>query len=301
LSFYADSNLPKRLASITFSPDGSSLLAADRIGDVYLLTLPQFPVPHIAAPTKIDVPDDKPPLLGHFSTVTDIAVTHDRVATSDRDNRVRVSHFPSAVNIQSMCLGHTDFVTRVCWVSSSRLLSAGGDGVARLWCPETGTELSSVAISDLTPDNPTAGVIVSLSCSGDIAAAIVHGCPRVVIVAGLTSEKLRVAGSFGLCRSQNDAYSLPTAGEFDSFGRLWVSATESATVCAYDLSSKVDFGEDAVLDAAAMVTIGGGVDGLETTSHWLSGLRKKEFVDAWKGKKRRRNGESDDGKDDDDS
>jgi hypothetical protein len=284
------SNLPKRLAGISFSSDGSCIVAADRIGDVYLLTLPAIPTSEIEAPSSIDISEDDPPLLGHFSTVTDVAMTSGFVATSDRDNRVRVSCFPLAVEIQSMCLGHTDFVTRVCWVSPTRLLSAGGDGSIRLWSSETGTELSSVIIAELCNDNRKADIIVSLSCNGDLAAAVVHGHANVIVVAGLSSGKLYVARSFGLAAAQGGPTALPTTVALDNASRAWVSAAESTTLCAYALSCDGE-NPDAGLEPVETIAIGGGVDTLETTSQWLSGLRKKEFVDVWKGKKRRREGD----------
>ncbi len=52
-------------------------------------------------------------LLGHLSMLLDVAVSNcgKFVITCDRDEKIRVSSYPNAYNINNYCLGHTDFVT----------------------------------------------------------------------------------------------------------------------------------------------------------------------------------------------
>lgn len=56
------------------------------------------------------------------------------IITCDRDEKIRVSHYPNAYNIATYCLGHTEFVTSLKLLKSSNILfSAAGDGTVRMW------------------------------------------------------------------------------------------------------------------------------------------------------------------------
>ena len=76
-------------------------------------------------------------ILGHLSMLLDIVISHcgKYVITCDRDEKIRVSHFPHAYNIQTFCLGHTDFVTclQILPHDPTILLSSSGDGTIRAW------------------------------------------------------------------------------------------------------------------------------------------------------------------------
>ena len=52
-------------------------------------------------------------ILGHLSMLLDIKLSKcgKFIITCDRDEKIRVSHFPNAYNIHNFCLGHSDFVT----------------------------------------------------------------------------------------------------------------------------------------------------------------------------------------------
>ena len=52
-------------------------------------------------------------LLGHLSMLLDVKLSNcgKFVISTDRDEKIRVSHYPNAYNIHNFCLGHTDFVT----------------------------------------------------------------------------------------------------------------------------------------------------------------------------------------------
>ena len=53
-------------------------------------------------------------------------VTDKMVITCERDEKIRVSHFPNGYNINNFCLGHTEFVTCIALVSDDLLLSGSG-------------------------------------------------------------------------------------------------------------------------------------------------------------------------------
>lgn len=48
-------------------------------------------------------------VLGHTSSLLAMALTSDErfVVTSDRDEHIRISHFPRGYRIERFCLGHT--------------------------------------------------------------------------------------------------------------------------------------------------------------------------------------------------
>jgi len=57
-------------------------------------------------------PSDGILLLGHASLLTAMALTQDEnyIITADRDEHIRVSHYPDGHSIERFCLGHTKCV-----------------------------------------------------------------------------------------------------------------------------------------------------------------------------------------------
>ncbi|KAL8828471.1 MAG: hypothetical protein Q9191_002566 [Dirinaria sp. TL-2023a] len=87
-------------------------------------------------------------LLGHVSLLTDLVSVHlsgwyshsgkarDYIITADRDEHIRVSRgIPQSNIIEGYCLGHTDFVSKICVPKQhpQLLLSGGGDGCLMVW------------------------------------------------------------------------------------------------------------------------------------------------------------------------
>lgn len=116
------------------SGDGSGsrevVLAADRGGEVHAMGLP-------ALETTLCV-------AGHTtSIVTDLLLTPHFMVTADRDEKIRVTHFPQASAIQSYCLGHTSVVAGLAGFSGGSgvgqmLVSCGWDHQVCLWAAEGG-------------------------------------------------------------------------------------------------------------------------------------------------------------------
>lgn len=185
--------MPKRPCSITLTTDNSTILCADKFGDVYSLPLtghtvepsatasnakrdstnktdrdsrPSF-VPSATILTvhtkrnrealrqqqKVTNPKagkrslnfDHQLLLGHVSLLTDLACVsvtssllkpRDYILTSDRDEHIRVSRgIPQAHIIEGFCLGHTEFVSKLCIPRAypHLLISGGGDDYLLVW------------------------------------------------------------------------------------------------------------------------------------------------------------------------
>ncbi|XP_047486063.1 tRNA (guanine-N(7)-)-methyltransferase non-catalytic subunit wdr4-like isoform X1 [Penaeus chinensis] len=155
-------NLVKRPVSVDISSDSKMILVADKTGDVYHFPLKggELEVTSVchdkqeASPESESQGNDEeksnvPALLGHLSMLLDVVISQDSrfVITCDRDEKIRVSHYPNSYNIQSFCLGHREFVTQIDILPShsNLLLSCSGDGTLRLWEYEKG---QCVAVTD---------------------------------------------------------------------------------------------------------------------------------------------------------
>lgn len=175
--------MARRPCAIAITSDDSTILCADKFGDVY--ALPLIPSPeyeHIetqpseendVTAQKQFVPaasvltvhsgrnrkvleeqmkqaskgqsKGKEPLkfkhellLGHVSMLTDIAYTNvdgrSYIITADRDEHIRISRgAPQAHIIEGFCQGHEAFVSRLCLLNSSLLVSGGGDPYLFVW------------------------------------------------------------------------------------------------------------------------------------------------------------------------
>jgi WD40 repeat protein len=98
-------------------------------------------------------------LLGHTaSMLTSVHVVpvqdtatgrqHQLILTSDRDEKIRVSQFPSTYRIEGFLLGHEAFVSSIAVLSSRGLcVSVGGDNTLRLWDLTTYHELATADIA----------------------------------------------------------------------------------------------------------------------------------------------------------
>ncbi|KAL1929855.1 hypothetical protein VTP01DRAFT_1009 [Rhizomucor pusillus] len=130
----------KRVNALGFDEAGK-IVVADKFGDVYC---------HPVEEQKEGEDAKMAPIVGHVSMVTDMALTPgDKfVVTSDRDEHIRVSHYPNGYNIETFCLGHTDVVTCIKVVpwNGDVLVSAGGDGSLRTWKYLQGQQLSNLDI-----------------------------------------------------------------------------------------------------------------------------------------------------------
>ncbi|XP_045441228.1 tRNA (guanine-N(7)-)-methyltransferase non-catalytic subunit WDR4 isoform X2 [Pipistrellus kuhlii] len=107
----------RRCTALTFTASEEKLLVADKSGDVY-----SFSVLEPNECGKLE--------LGHLSMLLDVAVSPDDryILTADRDEKIRVSWALAPHNIESFCLGHTEFVSRIFVVPDhpELLLSSSG-------------------------------------------------------------------------------------------------------------------------------------------------------------------------------
>ncbi|KAM0125566.1 hypothetical protein ACHAP3_009681 [Botrytis cinerea] len=210
----SDRTMPKRPCALATTDDCSTIISADKFGDVY--SLPLIPSPSVPS-AKEDVSTEKQApkkfqpsasaltvhsvrnlkaleaqkkqtnkvsektgpdfehklLLGHVSMLTDILAAsvsgRHYILTADRDEHIRVSRgIPQSHVIEGFCLGHIEYVSRLC-IPSTRpetLISGGGDDDLHVWSWLNESLLSKVNLKseveafgpETTKDEPEADV-----------------------------------------------------------------------------------------------------------------------------------------------
>lgn len=106
-------------------------------------------------------------LLGHASMLTDLLLatssttlpkgnqTRHYIITADRDEHIRISRgLPQAHIIEGYCLGHKEFVSKIC-VPQSRsdlLISGGGDDCLCTWKWEEGRLMQRMNLREIVQD-----------------------------------------------------------------------------------------------------------------------------------------------------
>ncbi|ODQ76926.1 hypothetical protein BABINDRAFT_178525 [Babjeviella inositovora NRRL Y-12698] len=141
--------LAKRPCAIASSEDSSQMIVGDKFGDVYNIG--------VTTPAVEDLKTFPQPILGHVSMLSDVVYAkHDGkeyVLTADRDEHVRVSHFPKSYVIKKWLFGHKEFVTNMLIPSwaPERLVTSGGDDFICSWdwTAETNNLLDTFSVRDL--------------------------------------------------------------------------------------------------------------------------------------------------------
>ncbi|CAI8614217.1 unnamed protein product [Vicia faba] len=141
----------KRVTAVAISNDGLHVCFADKFGLVWVVDLNQ---------TSKDKKPTPTPLLSHYcSIITSLEFSPDNrfIISADRDFKIRVTNFPKnllngAHEIQSFCLGHTEFVSCLAFVPAqesphSLLLSGSGDSTVRLWDISSGALLDTCEVA----------------------------------------------------------------------------------------------------------------------------------------------------------
>lgn len=136
---------PKRPCAVLTSLDDSTLIVADKFGDVY-----EIPIDESTPIAEKDLI----PILGHVSMLSDVLVAKhgDRqfVLTGDRDEHIKVSHYPESYVVKHWLFGHHEFVScmHICSFDDKLLVSGGGDDYLLVWDWFKGTLLHQI---DLRP------------------------------------------------------------------------------------------------------------------------------------------------------
>lgn len=221
-------SLPKKLCAIALTHDETTILAADKFGDVW--GIPLIPSsdwqPELSNSTA-EGDDYKPSateltvhtkgnlealrqqqrlkltrkqkegldfehklLLGHVSLLTDLIVvstsvvnngtsqTKQYIITADRDEHIRISRsIPQTHVIENFCLGHTEFVSKLCvspW-APGHLVAGNGEPSLRIYAIQTGEQISRCDLLSIPSLRDNISQALKASPDRDISKLTVSG------------------------------------------------------------------------------------------------------------------------------
>ncbi|KAG6509512.1 tRNA (guanine-N(7)-)-methyltransferase non-catalytic subunit wdr4-like [Zingiber officinale] len=186
----------KRVSAVAISHSGHYVAFADKFGVVWLIEIDEEKVQQLKF-------DSKPvPILGHYCSIItrlDFSADDRFIVSADRDFKIRVTVFPKeplngAHEIQSFCLGHTDFVSCLAFVcpfghANGFLLSGSGDSTVRLWDFVSGTLLATCEVRAKAgqsqsngPDTYSPVTDLCASFDGSIIVAALQNLHGVVLL-----------------------------------------------------------------------------------------------------------------------
>lgn len=118
-------------------------------------------------------------ILGHVSMLTDIIIAESHangrkqfIVSADRDEHIRISRGPpQAYVIERFCLGHKDFISKLCLVGDDILISGGGDDEIYVWNWQLGEQLCTIDLREsfnrvLQTSNNDASVVSKVAVTG---------------------------------------------------------------------------------------------------------------------------------------
>ncbi|XP_062085607.1 uncharacterized protein LOC133791703 [Humulus lupulus] len=225
----------KRVSAVAISNDGLYVCFADKFGVVWIVELD--------GPDGENVVNKKAaPMLSHYcSIITSLEFSPDGkyVVSADRDFKIRVTVLPKkpldgAHEIQSFCLGHTEFVSCLAFVCTQEypqgfIVSGSGDSTVRLWDISSGFLLNTCEVGEkagLLESNGgetecySAVTDLCTSLDGSLVAVAVQSLQGIVILnCDLSSRTLSGAKVISICGGTFIPTSLRTCS---ATGLLWM-------------------------------------------------------------------------------
>lgn len=291
--------MPKRPTSALFAIARQQIVVADAFGDVYALPIAS------SLNLRNDQTQAEVLILGHFSTVTSLALKDSLIASADRDAKLRISRFPDSFVIESFCIAHQDFITCVQWIGAKRIISGAGDGTLRCWNAADGSLLNTVDIRDhiarhsneenTRKENVVVVCIETIPGNDDVVIIGLYKKNFLIILSGISSNffKLRVV----IATKEGDWI---TGFAADNRDRLWLSLASSChSIQAYSTKElgtpNIAFTRHKLMtlqctcsDSSKKSPDGKNDDTVfPMRFEWLNQQRKREMVEDWKGKKRK--------------
>ncbi|KAJ6681332.1 WD40 REPEAT PROTEIN 4 [Salix koriyanagi] len=224
----------KRVSAVAVSNDGLYVCYADKFGVVWVVDL------HGLDGNETLVNKKASPLLAHYcSIITSLEFSPDGrfIVTADRDFKIRVTVFPKkpldgAHEIQSFCLGHTEFVSCLAFLFTvdypqGFLVSGGGDSTVRLWDINPGTLLdtyefgSKAGIVDYKGNEVSCSTVTDLCTipGSNVVAVAVQSLQGILLVScDLSSQTF---GAVKVISNMGDSFIPTSLGCSSSVELLW--------------------------------------------------------------------------------
>ncbi|KAG9451974.1 hypothetical protein H6P81_004878 [Aristolochia fimbriata] len=198
----------KRVSAVAVSHDGRWLTFADKFGIVWAADL------SVVRDSDMPVNRKPIPILAHYCSIItslEFSPSGQYIVSADRDFKIRVTVFPrnpsnGAHEIQSFCLGHTDFVSCLAFVKTEEdplgfLLSGSGDSTVRMWDFPSGCLLCTCDVGEKAELGELIGeedhpAVTDLCASPDgsiVAVAIQSFCGIVLLTCDLSTKSIAVA------------------------------------------------------------------------------------------------------------
>ncbi|TKA78429.1 hypothetical protein B0A55_03060 [Friedmanniomyces simplex] len=143
-------------------------------------------------------------LLGHVSMLTDVAYATRKVdgrergyiLTADRDEHIRISRGPPQSHvIEGYCLGHKEFVSKLCLVPGMNLLiSGGGENELYVWEWPSCTLKRTIPLYDAMLSMQVPGSKESYRAYSKDGVQIPSGSGKNLAISGLWTVPCQVAG-----------------------------------------------------------------------------------------------------------
>ncbi|KAL3623600.1 hypothetical protein CASFOL_032416 [Castilleja foliolosa] len=198
----------KKVTSVAIGIDEKFVCFADKFGVVYVVDIRDYDYENPALINKKAVP-----ILSHYcSIITRLEFSPDGqyIVTADRDFKIRVTVFPKEPlngvhEIQSFCLGHTEFVSCLAFVSNQDypqglLLSGSGDSTVRLWEYTSGSLLDTCDVGSKVnwrPSDPFKCLFRSVSRR---RATEVHGVYQFLCDSNYIAEDFVSMECLNICK-----------------------------------------------------------------------------------------------------
>ncbi|CCC68417.1 hypothetical protein NCAS_0B03330 [Naumovozyma castellii] len=171
----------KRPNAITITKDQKNVIMVDKFGDAFSMPIDGSPV--------LDI-NEIEPILGHVSMLTDVLMVTDGegkqyIITSDRDEHIKISHYPQCFIVDKWLFGHKEFVSSLCsptW-KSDWLFSAGGDDNVFAWNWVEGKNSSKFNYSELIRPYLTDAHLAPARFQNETNDTIEYSVSKVVVLA----------------------------------------------------------------------------------------------------------------------